>query len=73
MTALPAGATTDAPAGGPTQRAAGIRPAPAPGPGPDPANAHVSSSLVRQVAALGGDISPYVPRVVAEYLQKAPV
>ena len=40
---------------------------------PDPANAHVSSSLVRQVAALGGDISPYVPRVVAEYLQKAPV
>ncbi|HEV7951723.1 MAG TPA: pantetheine-phosphate adenylyltransferase [Glaciihabitans sp.] len=36
---------------------------------PDPANAHVSSSLVRQVAALGGDVSPYVPRVVAEYLQ----
>jgi pantetheine-phosphate adenylyltransferase len=40
---------------------------------PNPANAHVSSSLVRQVAALGGDISPYVPTVVAEYLQKAPV
>jgi pantetheine-phosphate adenylyltransferase len=40
---------------------------------PDPANAHVSSSLVRQVAALGGDIAPYVPRVVAEYLQKASV
>jgi pantetheine-phosphate adenylyltransferase len=36
---------------------------------PDPAHAHVSSSLVRQVAALGGDISPYVPRAVAEYLQ----
>jgi pantetheine-phosphate adenylyltransferase len=35
---------------------------------PDPANAHVSSSLVRQVAALGGDVSPYVPRAVAAYL-----
>lgn len=40
---------------------------------PNPANAHVSSSLVRQVAALGGDIGPYVPRVVAEYLHKARV
>ncbi len=37
---------------------------------PDPANAHVSSSLVRQVAALGGDVTPYVPRAVAEYLAK---
>lgn len=36
---------------------------------PDPAHAHVSSSLVRQVAALGGDVSPYVPRAVAEFLQ----
>ncbi|MFT4123391.1 MAG: pantetheine-phosphate adenylyltransferase [Microbacteriaceae bacterium] len=36
---------------------------------PDPAHAHVSSSLVRQVAALGGDVSPYVPRSVAEYLR----
>lgn len=36
----------------------------------DPANAHVSSSLVRQVASLGGDISPYVSGVVAAYLQK---
>jgi pantetheine-phosphate adenylyltransferase len=34
-----------------------------------PATSHVSSSLVRQVAALGGDVSPYVPRVVAEALQ----
>jgi pantetheine-phosphate adenylyltransferase len=40
---------------------------------PNPANAHVSSSLVRQVAALGGDITPYVPGVVADFLQKAPV
>ncbi len=39
---------------------------------PDPAHAHVSSSLVRQVASLGGDVSPYVPRAVAEYLQKSP-
>lgn len=36
---------------------------------PDPAHAHVSSSLVRQVAGLGGDVSPYVPRAVAEFLQ----
>jgi pantetheine-phosphate adenylyltransferase len=35
---------------------------------PDPHNAYVSSSLVRQVASLGGDITPYVPRVVAEFL-----
>jgi pantetheine-phosphate adenylyltransferase len=37
---------------------------------PDPANAHVSSSLVRQVASLGGDVTPYVPSAVAEYLAK---
>jgi pantetheine-phosphate adenylyltransferase len=36
---------------------------------PNPAHAHVSSSLVRQVASLGGDIGPYVPRAVAQYLQ----
>jgi len=36
---------------------------------PDPAHAHVSSSLVRQVAALGGDVAPYVPRAVADVLQ----
>lgn len=34
----------------------------------DPANAHVSSSLVRQVASLGGDVSPYVPPAVSELL-----
>lgn len=37
---------------------------------PSPENGHVSSSLVRQVAALGGDVSPYVPRAVAAFLQK---
>ncbi len=36
---------------------------------PDPAHAHVSSSLVRQVASLGGDIDPYVPAAVAEFLR----
>lgn len=36
---------------------------------PDPSQAHVSSSLVRQVAALGGDVRPYVPHVVAAYLE----
>lgn len=34
----------------------------------DPAHALVSSSLVRQVASLGGDVSPYVPPVVARFL-----
>jgi len=38
---------------------------------PNPAHAHVSSSLVRQVSALGGDVAPYVPPVVAEYLQSS--
>lgn len=38
---------------------------------PDPAHAHVSSSLVRQVASLGGDIAPYVPAAVATFLQTA--
>ncbi|WP_213815772.1 pantetheine-phosphate adenylyltransferase [Glaciihabitans sp. dw_435] len=35
---------------------------------PNPANAYVSSSLVRQVSALGGDVSPYVPSAVSAYL-----
>lgn len=38
---------------------------------PDPAHAHVSSSLVRQVASLGGDVAPYVPRAVADFLQNS--
>lgn len=37
----------------------------------DPANSVVSSSLVRQVAGLGGDVSPYVPAPVARYLARA--
>ena len=36
---------------------------------PNPAHAHVSSSLVRQVASLGGDVSPYVPHAVAKLLE----
>lgn len=35
---------------------------------PDPAHALVSSSLVRQVAALGGDVSPFVPPSVSRFL-----
>jgi pantetheine-phosphate adenylyltransferase len=35
---------------------------------PDPAHAHVSSSLVRQVSSLGGDVAPYVPAAVADFL-----
>ncbi|KQO60194.1 pantetheine-phosphate adenylyltransferase [Curtobacterium sp. Leaf261] len=36
---------------------------------PDPANSHVSSSLIRQVATLGGDVAPYVPAAVAAALR----
>ena len=36
---------------------------------PEPAHSYVSSSLVRQVASLGGDVSDYVPEVVAKYLE----
>ena len=35
---------------------------------PDPAHALVSSSLVRQVASLGGDVAPFVPAAVARFL-----
>lgn len=35
---------------------------------PDPSHAMVSSSLVRQVAGLGGDVSPFVPRAVSAFL-----
>ena len=37
---------------------------------PNPAHAHVSSSLVRQVSSLGGDVAPYVPNAVWTYLQQ---
>lgn len=36
---------------------------------PEPSHSHVSSSLVRQVASLGGDVSDYVPEAVAKYLE----
>ena len=36
---------------------------------PEPSHAHVSSTLVRQVASLGGDVSPYVPAAVARFLE----
>ncbi|MCK8466165.1 MULTISPECIES: pantetheine-phosphate adenylyltransferase [Microbacterium] len=35
---------------------------------PDPSHAMVSSSLVRQVASLGGDVAPFVPPAVADFL-----
>lgn len=35
----------------------------------DPRHSHVSSSLVRQVASLSGDVSPYVPPAVARFLK----
>ena len=38
---------------------------------PDPAHAHVSSSLVRQVAALGGDVSTYVPNAVSRFMNSS--
>ena len=36
----------------------------------DPMHGFISSSLVRQVATLGGDVSKYVPAVVAAALSK---
>lgn len=36
---------------------------------PNPAHAHVSSSLVRQVNSLGGEVGPYVPPAVAKFLR----
>ena len=35
----------------------------------DPAHGFISSSLVKQVAELGGDISKYVPELVAKALK----
>ncbi|MBT1666004.1 pantetheine-phosphate adenylyltransferase [Curtobacterium flaccumfaciens] len=35
---------------------------------PEAARAHVSSSLIRQVSSLGGDVTPYVPKTVADAL-----
>ena len=31
---------------------------------------HISSSLVKEVASLGGDVSPYVPQHVEDALQE---
>jgi len=36
---------------------------------PNPEHSHVSSSLVRQVNSLGGDVRPYVPPAVARFLR----
>jgi pantetheine-phosphate adenylyltransferase len=36
---------------------------------PDPAHSFVSSTLVRQIHALGGDVSPFVPAPVLRRLQ----
>lgn len=35
---------------------------------PEASRAHVSSSLIRQVSTLGGDVTPYVPKAVADAL-----
>jgi pantetheine-phosphate adenylyltransferase len=35
---------------------------------PDPAYAHISSTLVRQIALLGGDFAPFVPPAVHAHL-----
>ncbi|PTW90554.1 phosphopantetheine adenylyltransferase [Microbacteriaceae bacterium MWH-Ta3] len=37
---------------------------------PNPAHAYVSSSLVRQVSELGGDVSAYVPPAVTRFLDE---
>ncbi len=35
---------------------------------PAPEHAHISSSLVRQIARMGGDVTPFVPGSVARAL-----
>jgi pantetheine-phosphate adenylyltransferase len=35
-----------------------------------PDTRHIAASLVRQIAAMGGDVSPFVPPLVAKALQK---
>jgi len=34
-----------------------------------PASRHITATLVRQIAALGGDVTPFVPRAVAKRLR----
>jgi len=34
-----------------------------------PAHRHIAASLVRQIAAMGGDVTPFVPPLVAEKLK----
>lgn len=36
----------------------------------DPQNMYVSSSLIRQIAAFGGDVSDFVPKVIVEEIEK---
>jgi pantetheine-phosphate adenylyltransferase len=35
-----------------------------------PASRHITATLVRQIAAMGGDVSPFVPKPVARRLKK---
>ena len=35
----------------------------------NPCHAHLSSSLVRQIASMGGDITPMVPELAAEHIR----
>jgi pantetheine-phosphate adenylyltransferase len=35
-----------------------------------PGTRHIAASLVRQIAAMGGDVSTFVPPIVASTLQK---
>ncbi|MBQ7874518.1 MAG: pantetheine-phosphate adenylyltransferase [Oscillospiraceae bacterium] len=36
----------------------------------DPQNMYVSSSLIRQIAGFGGDVSDFVPKVIVEEIEK---
>ncbi|MBQ7123508.1 MAG: pantetheine-phosphate adenylyltransferase [Oscillospiraceae bacterium] len=36
----------------------------------DPQNMYVSSSLIRQIATFGGDVSDFVPKVIVEEIEK---
>jgi pantetheine-phosphate adenylyltransferase len=36
----------------------------------DPQNMYVSSSLIRQIAGFGGDVSDFVPKNIVEEIEK---
>ena len=40
---------------------------------PDEKNFYLSSTAIRGIASMGGDVSPFVPKCVSDYIQKNPL